>query len=112
MALYVYCDDVSQNICPVEAASAEEACDRVWDRMKVKVTPVQLHLIRNRDDMVSVLKQVARALIRDGVIVETEERCPQCAAFFARFRCSAASHGECDCPRCQGYCTCNERNEQ
>jgi hypothetical protein len=37
------------------------------------------------------------------------EQCPQCAAFFARFRCSAAMDGECDCPRCQGYCTCNER---
>jgi len=32
--------------------------------------------------------------------------CIECRAFFARFRCSAASHGECDCPKCQGYCSC------
>jgi hypothetical protein len=30
--------------------------------------------------------------------------CPRCEKFFAQFRCSAATHGECDCPRCQGYC--------
>lgn len=33
--------------------------------------------------------------------------CKHCRKFFARFRCSADSHGECDCPKCQGYCTCN-----
>ena len=30
--------------------------------------------------------------------------CRHCARFFARFRCNAP--GECDCPRCQGYCEC------
>jgi hypothetical protein len=34
--------------------------------------------------------------------------CPQCDAFFARYQCSAGSYGECDCPRCQGYCTCHK----
>lgn len=33
--------------------------------------------------------------------------CDSCRQFFARFRCSAASHGECDCPKCQGYCECS-----
>jgi hypothetical protein len=36
--------------------------------------------------------------------------CPKCEAFFARFKCSAATHGECDCPRCQGYCKCEDRS--
>lgn len=32
--------------------------------------------------------------------------CTHCNNFFLRFVCSAKSHGECDCPKCQGYCTC------
>jgi len=35
------------------------------------------------------------------------DKCAHCAKFFAAFRCSAASHGECDCPKCQGFCECN-----
>ena len=31
--------------------------------------------------------------------------------FFKRFRCGAATHGECDCPKCQGYCKCPEGEE-
>jgi hypothetical protein len=34
--------------------------------------------------------------------------CKYCKEFSARFRCSAESHGECDCPKCQGYCECKE----
>lgn len=33
-------------------------------------------------------------------------KCTPCKEYFARHVCSAATHGECDCPRCQGYCTC------
>lgn len=32
--------------------------------------------------------------------------CPACQDFFSRFRCAAADHLECDCPRCQGLCSC------
>jgi hypothetical protein len=32
--------------------------------------------------------------------------CPACEKFFASHRCSAVTHGECDCPKCQGFCTC------
>lgn len=32
--------------------------------------------------------------------------CCHCRRFFAQFRCAAATHGECDCPKCQGYCEC------
>ena len=35
-------------------------------------------------------------------------RCDHCKRFFAQYKCSASSHGECDCPKCQGYCACNE----
>jgi hypothetical protein len=34
--------------------------------------------------------------------------CKHCTEFFKRFRCSAATHGECDCPKCQGYCKCEK----
>lgn len=32
--------------------------------------------------------------------------CSFCKVFFEKFRCSMQSHGECDCPKCQGYCKC------
>lgn len=32
------------------------------------------------------------------------KRCSKCRRFFARYRCNAP--GECDCPRCQGMCSC------
>jgi hypothetical protein len=40
--------------------------------------------------------------------------CDACTNFFMRFVCSAVSHGECDCPVCQGYCKCPKpsANEQ
>ena len=34
-------------------------------------------------------------------------RCERCESFFSRFSCSAKTHGECDCPKCQGYCKCD-----
>jgi hypothetical protein len=39
-------------------------------------------------------------------------QCQKCDAYFRKYRCSAASHGECDCPRCQGYCRCEDAPEQ
>ena len=33
-------------------------------------------------------------------------QCKACTEFFKRYRCAAATHGECDCPKCQGYCEC------
>lgn len=34
--------------------------------------------------------------------------CHSCRAFFERFRCGKnEGEGECDCPRCQGYCRCS-----
>jgi hypothetical protein len=56
--------------------------------------------------------RVPQWLTRAIVLLEARYECSHCAAFFARFRCSAATHGECDCPRCQGYCTCNERTHE
>ena len=36
--------------------------------------------------------------------------CKACKAWQAKgFRCSAVTHGECDCPKCQGYCKCKEK---
>lgn len=38
-------------------------------------------------------------------------KCKACYAFFQRFRCSAAELLECDCPKCQGYCSCPPMTE-
>jgi len=35
-----------------------------------------------------------------------EEQCKHCKEYFSKFQCSAHSHLQCDCPRCQGYCKC------
>lgn len=38
-------------------------------------------------------------------------KCSYCQNFFARFSCAKTSifyNGECDCPRCLGYCECEE----
>lgn len=32
--------------------------------------------------------------------------CGPCKRFFKEFVCSAMTHMECDCPKCQGYCEC------
>ena len=36
-------------------------------------------------------------------------RCVACVRFFSRYQCAMIPHGECDCPRCQGYCQCKAR---
>jgi hypothetical protein len=28
--------------------------------------------------------------------------------FFEKYRCAQQTHGECDCPKCQGYCECTQ----
>ena len=38
--------------------------------------------------------------------LQSHPRCVACARYFLRYRCSARTHGECDCPKCQGYCRC------
>lgn len=37
-------------------------------------------------------------------------KCQHCREFFDEMglHCIANIHGECDCPKCQGYCECNE----
>lgn len=32
--------------------------------------------------------------------------CKHCSAFFKSYRCGMTTHGECDCPKCQGMCEC------
>jgi len=34
------------------------------------------------------------------------EQCKHCNKFFENYRCSQQTHGECDCPKCQGFCEC------
>ena len=38
--------------------------------------------------------------------------CKRCTAYFSRFSCGASTVGECDCPRCQGSCTCSYELER
>lgn len=40
-----------------------------------------------------------------------KKMCRECREFFSKFRCAASTHMECDCPKCQGYCTCNVDSE-
>lgn len=35
-------------------------------------------------------------------------KCKQCTDFFTKFQCGASLFGECDCPKCQGYCKCSQ----
>ncbi len=36
------------------------------------------------------------------------EPCGMCVKFYAQFQCGATTgSGECDCPKCQGFCTCD-----
>lgn len=42
---------------------------------------------------------------------EPDRRCAACRAFFARYQCGKATYLECDCPRCQGYCTCADGHD-
>lgn len=35
-------------------------------------------------------------------------KCQACQKFFSRFQCGISLLGECDCPKCQGYCECNQ----
>lgn len=37
---------------------------------------------------------------------DAARQCRHCAKFATVGRCSAATHLECDCPKCQGFCTC------
>lgn len=37
-----------------------------------------------------------------------KKQCGNCQEFFAKHTCAVLSgHGECDCPKCQGYCECD-----
>lgn len=38
--------------------------------------------------------------------------CKYCKKFFAKYHCSAKTHGECDCPKCQGFCKCPPTKEE
>jgi site-specific DNA-cytosine methylase len=40
--------------------------------------------------------------------IEKEERCQPCRGFFAKYQCAKSVHLECDCPKCQGYCVCED----
>lgn len=35
-------------------------------------------------------------------------KCSFCDRFFSQFKCWAKSRGECDCPKCHGYCECEQ----
>lgn len=35
-------------------------------------------------------------------------KCKYCEQFFSKFSCGISLFGECDCPKCQGMCECNE----
>jgi hypothetical protein len=45
----------------------------------------------------------------DRELILAMSECRHCLAFRERgFICSALIHGECDCPKCQGFCECGQ----
>lgn len=60
--LYVYLNDELQIICPVEAKTAAEAAELVWDRTKITVDPDELYPVATRDDMGLVLDHIGDVL--------------------------------------------------
>jgi hypothetical protein len=38
----------------------------------------------------------------------SEIKCANCERFFSRYTCGATLFGECDCPKCQGMCSCGQ----
>jgi hypothetical protein len=40
-----------------------------------------------------------------------EQQCEYCRKFFERYSCGKKWIGECDCPKCQGYCKCKEKDD-
>jgi hypothetical protein len=53
-----------------------------------------------------MLVTAAREAAEDQGLIA--KRCHHCEKFFARYRCSARTRLECDCPKCQGYCECSQ----
>jgi hypothetical protein len=45
-----------------------------------------------------------RMQIDECIDRELNRKCKLCEKFFARYRCNKPD--ECDCPKCQGMCTC------
>ena len=52
---------------------------------------------------------IAMGNASDAIRMAAQDRagrsCKHCTEFFARFACAGGVQ-ECDCPKCQGYCTC------
>lgn len=41
----------------------------------------------------------------------TEYKCQHCQEFFEKYSCAMEMIGECDCPKCQGYCNCKDQED-
>ena len=39
-------------------------------------------------------------------VKDKDDKCPMCRDFFSKYRCNSPE--ECDCPKCQGLCECEE----
>jgi len=58
------------------------------------------------DEQVPDIIQRLRAAARNRPAAPSY-RCGACVAYFSRYQCGAdQGSGECDCPKCQGYCRC------
>lgn len=67
-------------------------------------------VVDNRtDDQLAGNLSHQEACVAVGKLVN--DLCKKCRRFFMDMgcACSARSYGECDCPRCQGLCTCKGR---
>mgnify|MGYP003336941819 CR=1 FL=1 len=39
---------------------------------------------------------------------QSVKKCKHCSKYFANYSCGKNINGECDCPKCQGFCQCKE----
>ena len=84
----------------------------IWrERLRAKMASCRsLHELRVRADKAglhveSMVLQFGRGLPSQDPEMRCENRCENCIQFFNRFRHNP--NGECDCPKCQGICSCS-----
>ena len=88
--------------------------DSKWqsDRAQAMTEPLRNALEQPAVEPVADGWQLRYVYFQDGEPTMHKEapqaQCKHCTKFFSEYRCNA-SHGECDCPKCQGFCTCSQQ---
>jgi hypothetical protein len=85
-------------------------CDRCWtDRHGGKSKSSRNAGWDDRDEECEGCGMRADECECDSKGKAKQKECKYCKKFFAKYKCNAPD--ECDCPKCQGMCECNDMNE-